>query len=71
VSSGGGLVPSTRISTNALRTDWLFLFRPGPGTVFFLGYGGVSANRTVGVSAAQAGERFFHQGSYVLRIPIV
>jgi hypothetical protein len=26
--------------TNLLRTDWLFSYRPSPGTVFFLGYGG-------------------------------
>src|SRR5262249_50092029 len=26
--------------TNNLRTDWLFSYRPTPGTVFFLGYGG-------------------------------
>jgi hypothetical protein len=27
-------------STNVLRTDWLFSYRPRPGTVLFAGYGG-------------------------------
>jgi hypothetical protein len=35
----GAAAPSTASSSNALRTDWL-LYRPAPGTVFFLGYGG-------------------------------
>lgn len=36
----GTLTPSTVNASNALRTDWLFSYRPTPGTVFFLGYGG-------------------------------
>lgn len=31
---------SVASSSNVLRTDWLFSYRPTPGTVFFLGYGG-------------------------------
>lgn len=30
---------SARNASNQLRADWLFSFRPSPGTVFFLGYG--------------------------------
>jgi hypothetical protein len=37
LASGG---PSKPSATNSLRTDWLFSYRPTPGTVFFLGYGG-------------------------------
>jgi hypothetical protein len=37
LASGGVSQPS---ETNVLRTDWLFSYRPNPGTVFFLGYGG-------------------------------
>jgi hypothetical protein len=37
--TGSAFVPSTATSTNALRTDWLFSYRPTPGTVFFAGYG--------------------------------
>ena len=36
--ASGGLSQATE--TNMLRTDWLFSYRPNPGTVFFLGYGG-------------------------------
>ena len=32
--------PSIASVSNGLRTDWLFSYRPSPGTVFFLGYGG-------------------------------
>lgn len=37
--SDGTYSPSTRTSSNTLRADWLFSYRPSPGTVFFLGYG--------------------------------
>ncbi|MFQ6047580.1 MAG: hypothetical protein ACE5PT_14675, partial [Gemmatimonadales bacterium] len=30
---------STRVTTNDFRVDWLFSFRPNPGTVVFAGYG--------------------------------
>ena len=35
----GRFVPSTAREANTLRTDWLFSYRPTPGTVFFAGYG--------------------------------
>ena len=31
--------PSLESISNGLRTDWLFSYRPSPGTVFFAGYG--------------------------------
>jgi hypothetical protein len=37
--SDGSYRPSVRRSANVLRTDWLFSYRPRPGTVFFAGYG--------------------------------
>ena len=37
--TGRTFVPSTAARSNALRTDWLFSYRPSPGTVFFAGYG--------------------------------
>jgi hypothetical protein len=40
VSIAGSLVPSQASASNVLRTDWLFSYRPAPGTVFFVGYGG-------------------------------
>lgn len=39
VSQGSGFVPSTKRVSNTLRSDFLFSFRPSPGTVFFAGYG--------------------------------
>lgn len=37
--SDGTLAPSATSSSNQLRADWLFSYRPSPGTVFFAGYG--------------------------------
>lgn len=31
--------PTSESIANGLRTDWLFSYRPSPGTVFFAGYG--------------------------------
>jgi hypothetical protein len=38
-SFDGTLAPSARSESNQLRADWLFSYRPSPGTVFFAGYG--------------------------------
>ena len=38
-SADGTFVPQVARRTNLLRTDWLFSYRPSPGTVFFAGYG--------------------------------
>ncbi len=37
--SGSRYVKSASVATNDLRMDWLFSFRPNPGTVVFFGYG--------------------------------
>lgn len=37
--SNGSYVTSTRRVSNLLRADWLFSYRPRPGTVLFAGYG--------------------------------
>ncbi|HEY5087696.1 MAG TPA: DUF5916 domain-containing protein [Gemmatimonadaceae bacterium] len=39
ISNDSTLAPSTDNISNGLRTDWLFSYRPSPGTVFFAGYG--------------------------------
>ena len=36
---GGAYEPSAASASNELRADWLFSYRPTPGTVFFFGYG--------------------------------
>jgi uncharacterized protein DUF5916 len=38
-TSSSGLIGGLDARTNALRADWLFSYRPSPGTVFFAGYG--------------------------------
>ena len=38
-TSPGTFQPSTARVSNSLRADWLFSYRPTPGTVFFAGYG--------------------------------
>jgi Domain of unknown function (DUF5916)/Carbohydrate family 9 binding domain-like len=38
-ASGSGYVPYPAVISNALRADWLFSYRPIPGTVFYFGYG--------------------------------
>ncbi len=35
----GDYVLTTREVSNGVRYDWLFSFRPNPGTVLFVGYG--------------------------------
>ncbi len=37
--SDGTFRPVTGTRSNLLRADWLFAYRPSPGTVFFAGYG--------------------------------
>ena len=38
--SNGSYAPTVMRASNLLRSDWLFSYRPRPGTVFFAGYGG-------------------------------
>ena len=64
-----GLQPSRRMESNQLRADWLFSFRPSPGTVFFLGYGNTLQEDDPlafrGLRRARDG--FFVKGSYLFR----
>jgi len=39
ISTDSTFAPSVLSAANGLRTDWLFSYRPSPGTVFFAGYG--------------------------------
>jgi hypothetical protein len=38
-NADGTFTPSTESVSNSLRADWLFSYRPSPGTVVFVGYG--------------------------------
>ena len=72
VSGTTGFTPSASSSSNTLRTDWLVSYRPSPGTVFFVGYGGDLAEtdplafRTL----RRTDDSFFVKASYVFRLPV-
>ena len=61
---------TTRSASNTFRVDWLFSYRPTPGTVAFLGYGSSltapSAFRFSGLS--RIGDGFFAKLSYLFRV---
>ena len=40
LGSGGVYSRAAASALNDFRVDWLFSYRPNPGTVFFAGYGG-------------------------------
>ncbi len=66
----GTLTPSTVSASNALRTDWLFSYRPTPGTVFFLGYGGSLSepDPLAFQRLRRTSDEFFVKLSYVFRM---
>ena len=72
VSGSAGLASSTASSSNVLRTDWLLSYRPAPGTVFFLGYGG-DLNETDPLAfrdLRRTDDALFVKASYVFRLPV-
>lgn len=72
VSGSTGPTPSTASSSNTLRTDWLVSYRPNPGTVFFLGYGG-DLDETDPLAFRQlrrTDDAFFVKASYLFRLPV-
>ena len=72
VTSGGSTTPSTASSTNVLRTDWLISYRPAPGTVLFLGYGGSMSepDPLAFQQLRRTNDAFFVKASYVFRAPV-
>jgi hypothetical protein len=70
IGSGATQVPSAASSSNALRTDWLLSYRPAPGTVFFLGYGGtLNEPDPLALQALRrSNDSFFVKLSYVFRV---
>ena len=73
VISSNVAAPSTRTAANALRTDWLFSYRPTPGTVFFAGYGG-TLNETDPLAFTQlrrTTDAFFVKLSYLFRLSVL
>jgi hypothetical protein len=73
VSSNGSYSTSTQTASNALRTDWLFSYRPNPGTVVFAGYGG-TLNETDPLAFTQlrrTTDAFFIKLSYLFRVTAI
>ncbi len=55
---------------NDLRVDWLFSYRPSPGTVFFAGYGSsLDEPRSFGFNRLErVNDGFFIKASYLWRM---
>ncbi|HXT16445.1 MAG TPA: carbohydrate binding family 9 domain-containing protein [Gemmatimonadaceae bacterium] len=72
LANNGSPTPSTASASNSLRTDWLFSYRPAPGTVFFLGYGGSmsEADPLAFNGLRRTADSFFVKGSYVFRTTV-
>jgi hypothetical protein len=64
---GGAAVGATR--DESLRVDWLFSFRPSPGTLIYLGYGAscsaLDAGCAVGQRRSRTSDGFFAKLSYL------
>ena len=67
--SGTGFTPSTARVSNSLRSDFLFSYRPSPGTVFFFGYGGTMTEPDALElqRLRRTADGFFLKASYVFR----
>lgn len=71
IDGSTGLVASTPTASNTLRTDWLVSYRPAPGTVFFVGYGGdlTESDPLAFRALRRADDAFFVKLSYAFRLP--
>jgi hypothetical protein len=70
IGSGNTRAPSSPTASNALRTDWLVSYRPAPGTVVFLGYGGTlnEPDPLAFHELRRRNDSFFVKLSYVFRV---
>ncbi|HEU5217531.1 MAG TPA: DUF5916 domain-containing protein [Gemmatimonadales bacterium] len=68
ILSGG--VPIAESATNELRADWLFSFRPAPGTLVYLGYGSTMEEQPLLAQSQlrRKSDGFFGKVSYVFRM---
>ena len=66
----GSFAPATRPRFNDFRVDWLFSYRPTPGTVFFAGYGSSlrEADPLAFTRLQRENDAFFVKASYLLRL---
>jgi hypothetical protein len=62
--------PTSEAISNGLRTDWLFSYRPSPGTVFFAGYGNsmTEPNALAFRRLRRTGDGFFVKVSYLFQV---
>jgi hypothetical protein len=65
-----GTQPVTRTPSTAFRVDWLFSYRPTPGTVFFAGYGSsLTEDDPLAFSRLRrVNDEFFVKASYLFRM---
>jgi hypothetical protein len=65
-----GFQYAERVPTKAFRVDWLFSYRPTPGTVFFAGYGSsMTEDDPLAFSRLRrVNDAFFVKASYLLRM---
>jgi hypothetical protein len=66
-----GGVPSGAFSTNQINVDWLFSYRPGPGTLIYLGYGSTLTEDgafAFGRDVQRTADGFFAKVSYLFRM---
>ncbi len=66
----GSLTPTVSTRSNLLRADWLFSFRPSPGTVLFAGYGSsLTEPEALGLNRLRrVNDSFFLKASWVNRL---
>ncbi len=67
--TGSAFTPSARRATNTLRSDFLFSYRPSPGTVFFAGYGDTMTERDPLAfnQLRRTADAFFLKASYLFQ----
>jgi hypothetical protein len=70
LSPSGAVDTLLRAPTTAFRVDWLFSYRPTPGTVFFAGYGSsLTEDDPLAFSRLRRmNDAFFLKASYLLRM---
>jgi hypothetical protein len=68
--SKNGLQPLQRFPATDFRVDWLFSYRPAPGTVFFAGYGSTLTedDPLAFERLRRVDDGFFVKASYLLRM---
>ena len=66
----GGVIAVGKSATNELRADWLFSYRPTPGTLVYLGYGSTMEEQPLLPMSElrRKNDGFFGKLSYVFRM---